>query len=284
MSDWAEGSARMKWLAAAGMATWLASGAFSLVASDTAVKPAFASAVLFVSALLIAGLVVAWSAMQSHRSAVHSAAWLLLGVGLLAQIVVFTATIVAAMAVDRSASPFGAALEPSVWGYPPVVGAMFMLAWSLRGVPKPGQALWRSLSLSLVIWSALLAALIAPGPSMPFSIGPRDTTAMIRLTVDMLFVFWPATYSVAATLQGPGGHRARSWMWVAIGALAWAMSDVGLPLVDLHHAQAYPLLLWALGVQIMAMGASLAVDLDIAETQTTEDAANAKPKPAGALD
>jgi hypothetical protein len=42
----------------------------------------------------------------------------------------------------------------------------------------------------------------------------------------------------------------------------WAMSDVVYPLVDMSYGQVYPILLWALGVHLMAMGASLTLDFE----------------------
>jgi hypothetical protein len=262
MSDWVDGSSRMKWLAGVSMATWLAGVILALLAAEGRDPLSSSAAILIICAFSISGPVVVFSAWRLPAGGWLRTVWSLIALGLTIKITLLVTSMLRNMFDPLSTGPFQGGMDATVWGYVPIVAAVMIAVWRLHDIPEQRIAVVRAISMPVILYLAFLAALVAPGPAMPFEIGPRDVTGIVRLTVDMLLVFMPAVYCVAATIQSDEGHRARSWMWLAIGALMWAMADVVYPLVDLSYGQVYPILLWALGVHLIAMGASLTLDFE----------------------
>lgn len=260
MSDWVSGSPRMKWIAGASMATWFAGVSLALFAPEGSTTAGAAAAVITICAFAISGSIVIWSAARLQGAGWLQRVWALIALGLAVGTAGVALTIVSQLMAGSKASPFAGALSITAYGYPPIILGAWYAAYSMRAIPDRRGALLRAGVLPVALYLLLLGAMLGPGPAMPFSIGPRDYSAIARLTVDLFLVFLPAVYCIAASLQLPHAHRARTWLWLAIGALMWSMADVVIPLVDTRYGPVYPLMLWALGLHLTAMGASLTVD------------------------
>lgn len=260
MSDWVSGSSRMKWLAGVTMATWLVGVSLALVAPYGGTTTGAAAAVLTVCAFSISAPLTVWAAWKLRGAGWLRTVWVLVAAGLMVDVAGATLVILGRLLSGSLASPFVGALAPTWFGYPFIIAGATYAALSMRDIPHFALAFRRAAVLPVVLYALLLFAMIGPGPAMPFSIGPRDPSAILRLTIDLFLVFSPGVYCVAASLQLPEAHRARTWLWFSIGALMWAMADVVIPLVDTRFGPVYPLMLWALGLHLIAMAASLTVD------------------------
>jgi hypothetical protein len=144
-----------------------------------------------------------------------------------------------------------------------VIGAGLWIAAS--SVP-PAEKEWRSWAAGLTFagftYVMMVVSFLAPGPSMPFSIGPRDGGALMRLAVDSFFVLTPAVVACARQLFGKSAHRVRVWVAAAGGGLLFCMGDAANPLVDLGHGQIYPTLTWVFGIILFGIAASLVADFE----------------------
>jgi hypothetical protein len=262
MNDWTPGSKRMIWSAVAALGAWLAGVLLGLMAVQVHASASSASATLLVCSLLISGPVLVWSALQLPRGP-YRWTWGLIALGLVIDVFSLSASVVHNMLDPLSAGPFVGGVGTTLLGYLPICVGVGLAVNSLWAIPNRRSAWLQATAISVGLLVAMAAALIAPGPAMPFSIGPRDVPGLVRMAIDVLLIFLPAAYCTIATLRLPHGHRARMWLWLAVGALLWTMSDVSAPLVDLGHGQVYPMMLWILGVHLMTMGASLAVDFEL---------------------
>jgi hypothetical protein len=168
------------------------------------------------------------------------------------------------MSTTPSHPPFDSAAPFLTVAFSLVGVGLWVGASSIRGEGERLMPFLQSMVLSAFMFAVMTAALLAPGPTMPMAVGPRDITAVSRLAIDCGFIFFAGAYAMLLQLRLEDGHRARLWMWAAISALVAAMGDVTAPLVDLGHGQIFAELLWCLGDVLLAVGACLAADFELA--------------------
>jgi hypothetical protein len=262
VNDWVPASRRTRiyvFFAAVSLSLAAVLGLLSKSVSDPLDMASYA--LMFVM-LIVSWVITLWSALHCRNRRLRLG-WLLVATG---QAASFGASLfMVVVAVSHPDRPYNPAspiltLAFSLVGVGLVVGATSVQGPGLRRRPFIQAA-----ALSVFMFVVMLAALLAPGPTMPFSIGARDVSAIWRLAVDCGFIFMAGTYATLLQLRLPDGHRARSWMWAAASALIAAMGDVAAPLVDVGHGQIYPGLLWCLGDILLAAAATLAADFELAE-------------------
>jgi hypothetical protein len=262
MSDWVPVSGRTK------LYVWIASALWSvgLVAGFLSRKPddafyVIGHALLFVLLIGSWGITL-WSGLRCRNPRLRIG-WLLVAAG---QILSLSTSFVMVAASYLSAIPkFDSAAPLLTVAFLTVGVGLTVAATSIDGVGGRWAPFLQAAGLSVFMFAVMLAALLGPGPTMPFAIGPRDVTAIMRLALDCGFIFGVGVYATLLQLRQEDGHRARSWMWAAASALVAAMGDVTAPLVDLGHGQIYPELLWCLGDVLLAVAACLAADFELAE-------------------
>lgn len=274
MNDWVPASRRTLWYAAVASLLWLVGYVAGILSTATGSALDIASDVSLLAMLGLAMSTIGWSALQCAPRSRLRVGWMLVTAGLLEGFVASAYLVVVAWHSPQS--PFN--------GVAPVLTLAFLiggsgLAIGASSVGRPGHRLvplLQALGLSVLMFLVMVGALLAPGPTMPFAVGPRDVAAFWKLSIDCGVVLLPATYATLAQLRLPNGHRARAWMWVSSAALAFAMGDVGAPLVDLGSGQLYPIVLWGLGVVLVGVAASMMADFELAE-RTAAVATSATP-------
>lgn len=259
MTDWVAASRRTKHYIRFASALWVAGVAAGSLGSRAQDAASIVSALcFFVLGLLSVGVIV-WASWRNASRPVARAGWLVAGVGLL---------------IALAGSPGWGVLTwfswTSVGGADPwiTVGhvitglGIIAVASSSTSANDRGRTWLWALGVSVGVLSIMLAALLAPGPGVPYSVGPRDVHAVWRLLIDCGSILLPMAYAVLAQLRGPEGHRARAWLWVAAAALVFSMGDVGLALLDHANTSLYPRALWELGTIFIAGAASLTADFE----------------------
>ena len=262
MKDWVPASRRTQiyvWVAGALWTVAMATGLMSVKPNDT--LDIVCHALLFVMLVMSWGITL-WAALHCRNPRLRLG-WLLIAFGQILSL--STSLFMTVMAFLQPSQPYD--------GAAPLLSVAFLmvgvgLAVGVTSIGGAGERLGpflQSAALSIFMFGIMTAALLAPGPTMPFAIGPRDISAVMRLVIDCGVTFFAGTYATLLQLRLSDGHRARSWMWAAASALVAAMGDVGAPLVDLGHGQIYPALLWCLGDLLLAVAAALAADFELAE-------------------
>ena len=263
MSDWVPASTRTVRYAVVASALWAAgviTGLMSLKSND-----AFETvSELFLMAMLVVSIsTVSWSAVKCSLRSRLGTGWMLVAIGLAVALV--STGYMLFLSRGSLHYQFNGADPTMTLGF--LIGGVG-LAVGASGVERVAsriRPLLQASALAVIVFLVMLAALLAPGPGMPFSVGPRDVPAVWRLAIDCGCLLLPAVYATLAQLRLSSAHRARAWMWAAAGALVLAMGDVGAPLVDLGHGQLYPTMLWCLGVILLAGAASMTADFELAE-------------------
>jgi hypothetical protein len=262
MSDWVPASRRTRIYVKLASVFW----SVGLVAGFLSKRPddayyGVAYGLLF--ALLIGSWVITlWSALHCRDRRLRTG-WLLVAAGQILSL--STSLYMVALSVMSAHPKYDSAAPLLTIAFLMVGGGIAVGASSVGGTGERRVPMLQAAGLSLLMLVVMLGALIGPGPSMPFAVGPRDITGIMRLVIDCGFIFGVGVYAMLMQLRLPQGHRARSWMWVAASALVAAMGDVAAPLVDMGHGQVYPGLLWCLGDVLLAVAASLAADFELAE-------------------
>lgn len=270
MSDWVPISGRTKLYVWSVSALWL----MALVAGFLSRKPddayyVFTHATLLVLLLESWGITL-WSGLHCRNPRLR-VGWLLVAAG---QITSLGTSMVMVAASYTSAIPKYDSAAPMITVAFLLVGAGLTVgASSIDGAGERKTPLLQAAGLAALMFLVMLGALIGPSPTMPFSVGPRDVTAIMRLAIDCGFVFMVTTYATLMQLRREGGHRARAWMWAAASALVAAMGDVAAPIVDLGHGQIYPELLWCFGDVLLAIAAALTADFELAENPARPESA-----------
>jgi hypothetical protein len=262
MNDWISGSRRVQLTGAITIGLWLLGGIGVLISPRGASPLGAAAGWLLALSLAVSGIVSVWSAVSVPRRTWITRFWWLVALGIAIDAAAGWRVLVRPIVSAGSLGPFEDSVRTLLIGSALICVALLYSCWSLRRTPGIGVLVLAASGVALAIYACFIAALIAPGPSMPFSIGPYDTEGIIRITVDVWLLLLPAMVSVLAILRWPDGQRARPWMWVGIGALVWGMADAAFPLVSRPFGQIYPMMLWIFGVSVSAMGIALAADLE----------------------
>lgn len=261
MSDWVPASRRTRLyvlMASVLFGAGMAAGFLSRTPDDAFYV---ASHGLLFALLLLSWGVTLWSGLRCRNPRLR-AGWLLVAAG---QILSLGTSFFMVAASYVSAHPkYDSAAPLLTIAFLTVGVGLAVGASSIDGVGERRVPFLQAVGLSLFMFVVMLGALIGPGPSMPFAIGPRDVPAIMRLALDCGFIFFVGAYATLLQLRLPDGHRARSWMWAAASALVAAMGDVSAPLADPGHGQIYAELMWCLGDVLLAVAASLAADFELA--------------------
>lgn len=269
MTDWVRASWRTSTYAKAASVLWVVgvlAGSFSTRQSDAL---SIASGLSLTVLGLVSIALIAWAALSRVHQSVGRAGWLVLSTGLL--IALAGSRGWGALAPWFTLSRFG---WVDLWvtaGYVVTGLGMVVLAVSVGAADDWGRTALRALGVSLGVLVLMVAALLAPGPGVPYSVGALDVRAVWRLLIDCGLMLLPMAYAVLAQLRGPEGHRARVWLWIAAASLVFAMGDVGSALLDHAGAQLYPRALWDLGTVFIAAAASLMADIESEDNARDEE-------------
>jgi hypothetical protein len=263
VNDWVPASRRTLRYVGVASLLWVVGATTGLVSQRINDFNDIVSDVSLLAMVVLSVAVAGWSAMQCRRGSWLRRGWLLTTAGLG---VAFAS--VAYMVVRTWISPqylFNGAVPGVTAGF--MIGGFGYAVAGFSIGKKRGRfrPFLQAAVLSAAVYLVMMGALLAPGPTMPFSVGPRDVIAAWRLAIDCGLLLFPAVYATLAQLRLPTGHRARGWMWASAGALVLAMGDVGAPLVSLGDQQFYPVMLWCLGVILISASASLTADFERAD-------------------
>jgi hypothetical protein len=283
VNDWVPTSRRTLRYTAVASLLWLGGYVAGMLSTGAGSALDVVSDVSFLAMIGLAMFTIGWSALQCTPRSRLRAGWLLVTAALLEGFV--ASAYLVTVAWHSPQYPFngvapGLTLAFLIGGLGLAIGASSIGRIGNRLVP-----FLQALGLSVLMFLVMVGALLAPGPTMPFAVGPRDVAAFWKLSIDCGLLLLPATYATLAQLRLPKGHRARAWMWVSAAALVLAMGDVGAPLVDLGPGQLYPIVLWGLGVVLIGVAASLLADFELAERAEESRDASATtlaPQPDGA--
>jgi hypothetical protein len=238
--------------------------AVGVIAGSFSARPLDAASVMSGVSLLLLGIasivVIAWAASSHAHQPVARAGWLVLSTGLLIALAGNPGW--SALAPWLFWSRFGDVNSWVTAGYVVAGIGMVVLAISVGGADDRGRTAFRALGIALGVLVIMVAALLAPGPGVPYSVGPLDVPAVWRLLIESGLMLLPMAYAVLTQLRGSEGHRARVWLWIAAASLVFAMGDVGSALLDHAGAQLYPRALWELGTIFIAAAALLAADFE----------------------
>ncbi len=263
MNDWVPASRRtLRYIGVASL-LWVVGVTTGLVSQRINDVNDIVSDVTLLVMVIVSVAVAGWSAMQCQSGSLLRRGWLLttlgLGVAFASVAYMVVRTWVSPQYLFNGAAP-GVTAGFAIGGFGYAVGGFSVGRKGGRRAP-----FFQAMVLAAAVYAVMMGALLAPGPTMPFSVGPRDVAAAWRLAIDCGLLLFPAAYATLAQLRLPNGHRARGWMWASAGALVLAMGDVGAPLADLGDQQFYPVMLWCLGVILIAASASLTADFERAE-------------------
>lgn len=268
MTDWVAISRRtVVYVMIAGI-LWLGGAWAGIVSAKTNDPYDLLCDVLLFSMFALSIAMIAYSATKCPSHSALRLGWFIVAI---AFTVAFGATGHAVLGnlhtpqINFNGDSFGITLGLAIAGCGLWVGAS-----SVSPDQRNVKPLLQALGLCSFLFVVMAAALLAPGPSMPFSIGPRDGTGMGRLLIDFALLLLPTAYATLAQLRLPNAHRARAWMWASAGALMMVMADVVNPLVDQSHGQIYPIMLWCLGIIQLTVAALLTADFEIAEQSARE--------------
>jgi hypothetical protein len=263
VNDWVPTSRRTLLYVGVVSVLWLTGYTLGLFSDTPGGVPDVASDVSLLAMLCVATVMIGWSALRCARGSRLRAGWLLVTAALLVGFASSANMVLTSWHSPQS--PFNGVaptltLAFSIGGLGLAIGASSIGRAGNRLVP-----FLQALGLSVFMFLVMAGALLAPGPTMPFAVGPRDVLAFWRLAIDCGLLLLPTTYATLAQLRLPKGHRARAWMWASSAALVFAMGDVGAPLVDVGSGQLYPIVLWGLGIVLIGVAASLTADFELAE-------------------
>jgi hypothetical protein len=265
VTDWVKASSRTTWYVKGASALWavgVLAGSLSSRASDAA----FAASALCLLALALASIgMIVWVAWR-HTHSLARAGWFTTGAGLLLALAGSPGLVVVAPWF-----PWASVGGTDSWlnaGYVVIGIGIVALAASVGAANDSGRNAFWAVGISLGVFAVMAAALLAPGPGVPYSVGAWDVRAVWRLMIGGALILLPMSYAVLTQLRRPDGHRARVWLWIAAAALVFAMGDVGAALLDHPGTLLYPRALWELGTVFIAAAASLAADYDRAECAT----------------
>jgi hypothetical protein len=261
--DWVKPSRRTSAFVGVAM-TLFAVGAMSgLLSGDVvSVFDYVCDAGLF-SALMLSLGVTLWSAFQCDEASLLRRGWITVSVGYL---VILAVGVSMALGSPRPPTFVFNGASPMFTVAMVVIGCgLWMCALSVGGGRSHRRELFEAASLASIVFLLMLFALMAPGPSMPFSIGPRDGGGVIRLLLDTYLLLLPMMYATVTQLSSARPYRVQAWVAASGGALMICMGDVANPLVDLGHGQIYSVVLWCLGFILLTAGACLIADSERAE-------------------
>lgn len=262
MNDWVPASRRTKvyvWTVGVLWAVAAVSGLSSQKTNDPLSSLSYA--LLFVMLVISWGITL-WSALHCRNTRLRLG-WLLVATGQILSL--STSLFMVVVAYLQPHQLYNGAAPLLTVAFLMVGLGLAVGVTSIGGNGERRAPFFQATVLSVFMFLVMTGALLAPGPTMPLAIGPRDLVAVFRLAIDCGVTFFAGAYATLLQLRLPDGHRARSWMWAAVSALVAAMGDVGAPLVDLGHGQIYPGLFWCLGDILLAVAASLAADFELAE-------------------
>jgi uncharacterized membrane protein YhaH (DUF805 family) len=277
MNDWVPASGRTKAYVVFVSALLMGAGVTGHLSTRVNDTLYLVCHVLLFILLVVSFGVTLWSARQCHNPRLRLG-WTLVAAGQITSMT--TSLFMIVMSSLPSHPSFDGAAPMLTVAFLMVAGGLAVAATSVGGQGERRKPFLYAAALAIFMFLVMLGALLGPGPTMPFSVGPRDYVAVMRLAIDIGLILMVCTYATLLQLRLRDGHKARSWMWAAASALVAAMGDVGSPLVDLGLGQIYPELLWCLGDVLLAVAASLAADFDLAEQRVSAEEVSAVVNPA----
>lgn len=123
----------------------------------------------------------------------------------------------------------------------------------------------RRAALTALLVVSLLAvvfgfAAYGPVPSIATVLTARDGFAIVLLVGDLALLGLTA-FVMLALLDAPGGALSRAWVWIFVGVILAAAGDCVMPLLEPADSALYTSLLWGVAYALIAVGASLTVDI-----------------------
>ena len=263
MSDWVPASKRTRSVVTASIILWIVGAVSGLAASDSTQPLSRAAYMISVTVLFLAAIICIVSArLIGPADRGRRTIWTLMGAGIGVEAIATAALVLSGRGLPGVVAGTTVNALTLMVGNVPVALGVFMAAASMWAAPNRRTVLMMSVSTALVVGGILSFAMVAPGPSMPFTVTAKDIACLVALAVDVLVFLLPSLYCTFASLALPHPQRARAWTWVSAGALMGCMADVVYPLVSRNHGDVYPTLLWCLGMLIVAGGASIAADIE----------------------
>lgn len=273
MNDWVPASRRTKTYVWIACSLWMVAAVAGILSEKSDDVLGVVCHGLLLVVLLLSWGITLWAALQCRNPRLRLG-WLLVAGGQILSLGTYFMVLTAYVQPNR---PYDGAAPLLTVAFLMIGVGLAVGVASVGGSVERRTPLLQAVALAAFVFLLMTAALLAPGATMPFAIGPRDVVALFRLAIDCGITLLVSAYATLLQLRLPDGHRARSWMWAAASAMVAAMGDVGAPLVDLGHGQIYPGLLWCLGGVLLTLAAALAADFELAESPAEARQRVAKP-------